>query len=139
MLLQTNLLIITEIRCNEHRNKYILTRMWANAQRDGRPAKYRWHCIQRGKVWLTPTTTVPCSNAANTRNLLKLAGVPQTTVYEKRRWSHSMLTDDLFLARASCFPQALLVSSVESLTPWFGAPQLISIGFAYWQRYCTAL
>jgi len=26
------------------------------------------------KVWLTPTTGVPCSNAAKTRNLLKLTG-----------------------------------------------------------------
>ena len=33
--------------------------------------------VQRRKVWLTPTT-VPCSNTANTRNPLKLAGVPQT-------------------------------------------------------------
>jgi len=30
------------------------------------------------KVWLTPTTRVPCSNAAKTRNPLKFAGVPQT-------------------------------------------------------------
>jgi len=29
-------------------------------------------------VWLTPTTRVPCSNAAKMQNLLKLAGVPQT-------------------------------------------------------------
>ena len=29
-------------------------------------------------VWLTPTTRVPCSNAAKTRNPLKLPGVPQT-------------------------------------------------------------
>ena len=28
---------------------------------------------------LTPTTRVPCSNAAKTRNPLKFAGVPQTT------------------------------------------------------------
>jgi len=34
--------------------------------------------VQRRKVWLTPTTRVPCSNAAKTRNPLKLAGVPQT-------------------------------------------------------------
>jgi len=34
--------------------------------------------VQRRKVWLTPTTTVPCSNAAKTRNPLKFAGVPQT-------------------------------------------------------------
>jgi len=52
--------------------------MWANAQRDGRPAKYRWRPLfQRCKVWLTPTTTVPCSNAAKMRNP-KFAGMPQT-------------------------------------------------------------
>jgi len=44
--------------------------MWANARRDGRP-------VQRRKVCLTPTTRVPCSNAAKTRNPLKLAGMPQ--------------------------------------------------------------
>ena len=34
-------------------------------------------CVQRHKVWLTPTTRVPCSNAAKTRNPLKFAGVPK--------------------------------------------------------------
>jgi len=34
--------------------------------------------VQRRKVWLTPATRVPCSNAAKTRNPLKFAGVPQT-------------------------------------------------------------
>jgi len=34
--------------------------------------------VQRRKVWLTPTTRVPCSNAAKTRNPLKFAGLPQT-------------------------------------------------------------
>ena len=34
--------------------------------------------VQRRKVWLTPTTRVPYSNATKTRNLLKFAGVPQT-------------------------------------------------------------
>jgi len=56
----------------ECQSKLETTRMWANAQRDGRP-------VQRRKVWLTPNTGVPCSNAAKTRNPLKLAGVPQTT------------------------------------------------------------
>jgi len=42
--------------------------MWANAQRDGRPAEYRWRPLFNAAVWLTPTTTVPCSNAAKTRN-----------------------------------------------------------------------
>jgi len=45
--------------------------MWANAQRDGRPAKYRWRPLFNAAVWL-------CSNAAKTQNPLKFAGVPQT-------------------------------------------------------------
>ena len=52
--------------------------MWANAQRDGRHAEYRWHPLFNAAVWLTPTTRVPCSNAAKTRNQLKLPGVLQT-------------------------------------------------------------
>jgi len=52
--------------------------MWANAQRDGRPAKYRWRHLINAAVWLTPTTRVPCSNAAKTRKPLKFAGVPRT-------------------------------------------------------------
>jgi len=52
--------------------------MWANAQRDGRPAEYRWRPLFSAAVWLMPTTRVPCSNAAKTRKLLKLPGVPQT-------------------------------------------------------------
>ena len=54
------------------------TRMWANAQRDGRPAEYRWRPLFNAAVWLTPTTRAPCSNAAKTQNPSKLAGVPQT-------------------------------------------------------------
>ena len=54
------------------------TRMWANAQPDGRPAEHRWRPLFNAIVWLTPTTRVPCSNAAKTRNPLKLPGVPQT-------------------------------------------------------------
>jgi len=55
--------------------------MWANAQRDGRPAEYRWRPLFNAAVWLTPTARVSCSNAAKTRNPLKFAGVPQT-----RQW-----------------------------------------------------
>jgi len=53
--------------------------MWANAQRDGRPAEYRWRPLFNAAAWLTSNTGVPCSNAAKTRNPLKFAGVPQTT------------------------------------------------------------
>jgi len=62
-----------------HRATIIITRMWANAQRDGRPAEYRWRPLFNAAVWLTPNTGVPCSNAAKMRNTLKFAGVPQTT------------------------------------------------------------
>jgi len=34
-------------------------------------------CAQCRKLWLMPTTRVPCSNVAKTRNPLKFAGVPQ--------------------------------------------------------------
>ena len=41
--------------------------------------EHRWTpSVQRRKVWLTPTTWLPCSKAAKTRKPLKLAGVPQT-------------------------------------------------------------
>jgi len=59
-------------------SNYYQTRMWANAQRDGRPAEYRWRPLFNPAVWLTSTTRVSCSNAAKTRNPLKLLGVPQT-------------------------------------------------------------
>ena len=51
--------------------KVIKLEMWANAQRDGRPAEYRWCPLFNAAVWL-------CSNAAKMRNPLKLPGVPQT-------------------------------------------------------------
>jgi len=47
--------------------------MWANAQRDAALPLFN------AAVWLTPTTRVPCSNAAKTPNPLKLPGVPKLT------------------------------------------------------------
>ena len=38
--------------------KYNENRMWANAQRDGRPAEYRWRPLLNAAVWLTPTARV---------------------------------------------------------------------------------
>ena len=52
--------------------------MWANTKRDGSPAEYRRQSLFNAAVWLTPTSTVPCSNAAKIRKPLKLVGVPQT-------------------------------------------------------------
>ena len=51
--------------------------MWANAQRDGRPAKYRWHPLfNAAKFGLTPTTRVPYSKADKIQDPLKFAAVP---------------------------------------------------------------
>jgi len=49
--------------------------MWANVQRDGRPAEHRWRPLFNAAFWLTLTTGVPYSNAAKTQMPLKLAGV----------------------------------------------------------------
>jgi len=59
--------------------------MWANAQRDDRPAKYR--CRSPRKAWLTPTTRVACSNAAKTRKPLKFAGVPKLPNRSQPPWA----------------------------------------------------
>jgi len=32
------------------------TRMWANAEHDGRPAEHKWRPLFNAAVWLTPTT-----------------------------------------------------------------------------------
>jgi len=57
------------------------TRIWANAQRDGRPAEYRWrpqfNAARFGWRPLLECRAVT-SNAAKTRHRLKCAGVPQT-------------------------------------------------------------
>jgi len=60
------------------RGKEVETRMWANAQRHGRPGEYTWRHLFNAAVWLTPTSRVPCSNPAKTRNPLKFLRVPQT-------------------------------------------------------------
>jgi len=52
--------------------QYNQLEMWASAQRDGRPAEYRWRPLFNAAVWLS-------SNAAKTRNPLKFARVPKLT------------------------------------------------------------
>jgi len=52
--------------------------MWANGQRAGALPNVGGASFQRRNVWLTPTSRVPCSNAAKKRNPLKFAGIPQT-------------------------------------------------------------
>ena len=53
--------------------------MWANAQRDGRPAEQRWRPLFNAAKFADAHYEMPCSNAAKTRNPWKFAGVPQTT------------------------------------------------------------
>jgi len=55
------------------------SRNWANAQRDSRPAEYKWRPLLNAAVWLTPILECrTVTNAVKTRNPLKLPGVPQT-------------------------------------------------------------
>jgi len=73
------------------------TRMWDNAQRDGRLAEYRWRRLFNVAVWLTPTTRLPCSNASKTRNALKFAGMPQTPEpISAVSWKSSPYYDDMW-------------------------------------------
>jgi len=55
--------------------------MWANAQRDGRPAKHRWRPLFNAAKfgWRPLLDAVQYRNAAKTRNPLKFDGVPQTS------------------------------------------------------------
>ena len=65
------------VQTNKQNDKHIVN-LECQTQRDGRPAYYRWRPLFNAAVWLTPTTSVPCSNTAKTRNPLKFARVPQT-------------------------------------------------------------
>ena len=40
---------------NSVQHNTMQTRMWANAQRDGRPAEYRWRPVLNAAVWLAAT------------------------------------------------------------------------------------
>ena len=50
-------------------SRQIILEMWANAQRDGRPAEHRWHPLFNATKF---------TNAAKMRRPLKFGGVPQT-------------------------------------------------------------
>ena len=52
--------------------------MWANAQRDGRPAEQVAPSVQRHSM-ADAHYYMPCSNAAKTRNQLKFGGCPKLT------------------------------------------------------------
>ena len=85
--------------------------MLANAQRDGRPAEYRWRCLFKAAVWLMPTTRVQCSKSCQH---LKFAEVPQTrqqvsaisgpsSLYCEDMWGrHCCLTSFIFPIVDTC-------------------------------------
>jgi len=55
------------------------TRMWANAQRDGRPAEYRWRPLfNAAKFGWRPLVECHAVTLPKMQNPLKFAGVPQT-------------------------------------------------------------
>jgi len=103
--------------------------MWANAQRDGRPAEYRWRPLINTTVWLTHTTRVPCSNAAKTRNPLKFAGVPKfpnqsqplvgrSSLYYEDMWSRCCCLTIFFRIVETCL--ARQSSAMVPTQPFFG-------------------
>jgi len=65
-----------EIRRGKRRRRR--TRMWANAQPDGRPVEHRWHPLFNAAKFGWRPLLDAGSNAAKTQNPLKLVGVPQT-------------------------------------------------------------
>ena len=60
--------------------------MWANAQLDSRPVEYRWRPLFNAAVWLTPTTRVPCSNAAKTRKPVEICRGASNYQTDFSRW-----------------------------------------------------
>jgi len=102
--------------------------MWANAQRGGHPAKYRWRPLFNTAVWLTPTTSVPCSNDAKTRNPLKFAGVPQThqqisavsrpsSPYYQEMWRRYWCLTSFFLIIDTCLSSEDIVQQSCAIVP----------------------
>ena len=53
---------LRRLRLGEEKKKTERTRMRANAQRDGRPAEYRWRCVLNAALWLA--ARVLCSSCA---------------------------------------------------------------------------
>jgi len=51
--------------------------MWANAQRDGRRAEYRWRPLLRRKVWLSPTTRCCAVTLPRRETSWNLQGCPK--------------------------------------------------------------
>ena len=102
----------------------ITTRMWAKAQRDGCPAYYRWHPLFNAAVWLTPTTTVPCSKLVtlprretrwNLQGWPKLAKVSQPLVGQSSPYYEDMWRR--YCCLISFFPRLWIRPLVAKIQP----------------------
>jgi len=89
--------------------------------------------VQRRKVWLMPTATMPCSKAAKTRNPLKFAGVPQTrqqplvgwsSPYYEGTWRRYCCLTSFFLIVDTCLSYEDIVRQSCAMLPkwWFLRP-----------------
>ena len=82
--------------------------------------------VQRRKVWLMPSTRIPCSNAAKTRNELKFAGVPQTRQQVSAISKFTILLSVLCCQAADDTAKAVMSKLSVS----------VSVNQEMWRRYC---
>jgi len=61
--------------------------MWANAQRDGRPAEKVVPSVQRRKVWLTPTTRCRAVTLQGSKPVEIFRGAPNYRIHLSRQWA----------------------------------------------------
>jgi len=59
------------------KRKENLTRMWANAQRDGHPAEQRWRPVFNAAVWLTASTRCRAVTLPRRETRWNLQGCPK--------------------------------------------------------------
>jgi len=103
----------------------ISTRMRADAQRDGRPAEYRWRRLRKFRN-STPCTTpqtltdvrarVPCSNAANIGERKTCRYVPYLRRYSPTKLCDGAQTATFGVISASCIFPVLSASIVQHIS-----------------------
>ena len=119
--------------------------MWANVQSDDHPAEYRWRPLFNAAVWLTPSTRVPCSNAAKTRNPLKLAGVPQAneTISAASRPKFTILQGHVgqLLLLNKFFSDCRYVPQLQKYSPtkWCDGAQMAIFWVLHFQRAACSM
>ena len=88
--------------------------------------------------WLTPTTRVPCSNAAKTRNPLKYAGVPKLANGSQALVGRSSLYYEGMCRRSCCLISFFRLSTqtylrrYSPINLWDGAQMAL-----YWRFFCV--